>query len=240
MRFLSPIVIYGLCLVLPSGAAESAPLDLDAVIYGRIAERLLIVLFGGLCLFFGYLLFFRATQAEGDLEAKSGDKFYLRVRNVAPGVFFALFGAGVLVVSLVFQIKLPGPGGPVSASLYTSSGVRLGLPVPNSTDEDEIKRRVAAISALVTFYRDQADRAAEGAERNALQRALEIVDSLRGDLVDAVFDEGAYAFYQEISVRRSGNDPSAVTSLGADARRRFVAIDELFSYGSLLERNDAP
>jgi hypothetical protein len=201
--------------------------DYEILLYSRSAERLLIVLFAGCSLLFGYLLFFRATSLQGDLEAKGGDKVYLRLRNVAPGVFFALFGSGVLIVSLVYQISVPTGKGEV--------GLSLGMAPPELADRETAAKRVAAISALMTFYRDRAAEAVPGAERSALQSAIPVVDSIRGDLIDQVFGAGSYAFYQSIDARRSAGQSNVVETLESNQKSRFVEIDELMAYGILLE-----
>ncbi|MGY6125391.1 hypothetical protein ACW9YV_07830 [Paraburkholderia strydomiana] len=63
--------------------------------------RVLIVIGGILSIYFGYRLFYIDKQTQGDLQIKKGETYELRLRDVAPGVFFALFGALVLTFSLI-------------------------------------------------------------------------------------------------------------------------------------------
>jgi hypothetical protein len=63
--------------------------------------RVLIVIGGILSIYFGYRLFYIDKQTQGDLQIKKGENYELRLRDVAPGVFFALFGALVLGFSLL-------------------------------------------------------------------------------------------------------------------------------------------
>lgn len=68
--------------------------------------RVLIVIGGILSIYFGYRLFYIDKQTQGDLQIKKGETYELRLRDVAPGVFFALFGALVLTFSLINGLAL--------------------------------------------------------------------------------------------------------------------------------------
>jgi hypothetical protein len=62
--------------------------------------RILIVLGGILCIYFGYKLFYVVQLKQGEFKIKTGESYELSLSDVAPGVFFALFGAGILVFCL--------------------------------------------------------------------------------------------------------------------------------------------
>ena len=71
--------------------------------------RMLIVLGGILCIYFGYRLFFVTKTKQGDFKIKTGQNYELSLSDLAPGIFFALFGASVLVFSLINGITIkPG------------------------------------------------------------------------------------------------------------------------------------
>jgi hypothetical protein len=75
------------------------------VFFFRAVERYLTLIIGGFCIFLGYLLFLRVDVEErssGELTLP-GD-IGLVFTQVGPGVFFALFGAAVLVFSLRMQL----------------------------------------------------------------------------------------------------------------------------------------
>lgn len=76
----------------------------------RGIERLGTVVFGGLSIYWGYRLFDRVTETAGELAAKGGG-FNLNLKNVAPGVFFAVFGMAVLITSLSTQLVWTRSGG---------------------------------------------------------------------------------------------------------------------------------
>ncbi|NML18268.1 hypothetical protein [Azohydromonas caseinilytica] len=70
----------------------------------RGVERLIVVLFGGASIYFGYKLFEKAYQEFGELTAEAaGNK--LSIKRVGPGVFFASFGMLILVTSLSYPLK---------------------------------------------------------------------------------------------------------------------------------------
>ncbi len=72
----------------------------------RGVERLLVVLIGGLSIFLGYHLFLSMPQqpdGEGKVVLPGGVSIY--VSRVGPGVFFAMFGAVVLSLSLYHSLR---------------------------------------------------------------------------------------------------------------------------------------
>ena len=73
----------------------------------RSNERILALSIAGLSIVLGFLLFIFAPDAantgSGNLEFL---KMKLTLANVAPGIFFACFGAGVTIYSIVTQVKV--------------------------------------------------------------------------------------------------------------------------------------
>ena len=69
-------------------------------------------------MFWGYRLFRTANERQGKMELTHGTKLKLTIGDVAPGIWFALFGAGLLVVSLTQGIAYSSTtvaGDPASA-----------------------------------------------------------------------------------------------------------------------------
>jgi hypothetical protein len=75
-------------------------------IQSLILYRALIVLGGIICIYFGYKLFYVVQAKQGDFTVKTGEKLELTLKDVSPGIFFALFGAGILVFSLGSNIQI--------------------------------------------------------------------------------------------------------------------------------------
>lgn len=76
-------------------------------------ELLLVVIYravitgaGAFCIFLGYKLFSIATERQGEFNLQSGRNQSLQLNQVAPGIFFALFGAIIIVASLIFHPSL--------------------------------------------------------------------------------------------------------------------------------------
>jgi hypothetical protein len=72
----------------------------------KVVSLLVGVVFG----YMGYRLFMAGVQLPaGDLYAASGAQT-LKLSRAAPGIFFALFGAGVIVATIFqgFDVQLPG------------------------------------------------------------------------------------------------------------------------------------
>jgi hypothetical protein len=68
-------------------------------IVARDVERILVVIFGGASIYFGYRLFYLIKQKQGDLRIQ-GKEFKLSLSDVAPGIYFALFGSLLLTFNL--------------------------------------------------------------------------------------------------------------------------------------------
>ncbi len=73
---------------------------MDDVINFRAIERILAVIIGGICIYLGYRLFLRIPeQKEGEATINFPGDISIYIARVGPGVFFALFGAMILVMS---------------------------------------------------------------------------------------------------------------------------------------------
>lgn len=79
---------------------------MDTVLLLRLIERCLAVAIGGFCIFFGYRLFLALPEVR-DASGQFSLPMNIRivVSRVGPGVFFALFGAGIVALSLYRSIE---------------------------------------------------------------------------------------------------------------------------------------
>ena len=72
-----------------------------------MAERLLGLLAGGLCVVLGYRLFVKLpekTDSSGKVVLPGGVSIWLS--RVGPGIFFALFGAAIVAYSFASTVKV--------------------------------------------------------------------------------------------------------------------------------------
>ena len=90
--------------------------------YAIVIYRCIIALSGALAIYLGYRLFFVVLARQGELSVKTGENYELKLRNVAPGVFFALFGAVILAASLAKDIKTETTDAKKMALPYADQG----------------------------------------------------------------------------------------------------------------------
>ena len=91
-------------------------MSLDLVFaLGVVATRLLQILAGVLLSVLGYRLFERVPSSPGQAEITLSQHFKLNLSRLGPGVFFALFGAAVLVQALLSPLRLERETGAANA-----------------------------------------------------------------------------------------------------------------------------
>ncbi len=72
-----------------------------------LAYRSLILVVGLLLAWMGYQLFLRGlVQSSGNLEVRGGKNVTVKLSKAAPGIFFALLGAVIIVYSITRIIQL--------------------------------------------------------------------------------------------------------------------------------------
>jgi hypothetical protein len=151
------------------------------VIIFRMVERILGVLIGGVLIYFGYRLFLSLAGKRGRENGSGAFSFAggnkIKLSKVGPGVFFALFGAGLIVFSLVKPVSLtvspraakttsdPKPG-VVAATEFKFVGA---VSVPE-TDEDRARMRAETQDDIIALNR-ALDRA-NASERPQIERAV--------------------------------------------------------------------
>lgn len=64
--------------------------------------RLATVLVAAMSIYFGYRLFYIVTERQGKLKIQN-QEYSLQLSDVGPGVFFALFGAVVIIIITIWQ-----------------------------------------------------------------------------------------------------------------------------------------
>jgi hypothetical protein len=137
--------------------------SLDALLLMRMAERLLGLLAGGLCVVLGYRLFVKLpekTDSSGKVVLPGGVSIWLS--RVGPGIFFALFGAAIVAYSFASAVKVTNEQtGPSPRASAATTGE-----VPTTS-----RQEIAAMS----------DRSAEPAKGEARRQQLMV---LRGTLAD--------------------------------------------------------
>src|SRR3982750_4800455 len=140
------------------------------VIVLRMAERIIGVIIGGLLIYFGYRLFLSlpgkrgGDGSSGDFAIPGGTK--LKLSKVGPGVFFALFGAGLIVFSLTRSVSLTtsGPVNAVPAAkapagkeppavVGTTTVKFIGATGVPETEQERVRRRAEVQQDIVALNR---------------------------------------------------------------------------------------
>jgi len=145
---------------------------------GRQIERVLVVATGGVAIYLGFRLFYLVKQRQGELLMQ-GKEFKLSIGDVAPGVYFALFGSMILVVDLFSKVEeYTGSqaqigtltNGPIdAATIYMSRGL-VGGGAPGGQPQD---------SALPFAFRNYRDPAMEKGANLLLARVTSLRQSVQ-------------------------------------------------------------
>lgn len=101
--------------------------DLFYLIASRCVERLAIIVIAGMSLYFGWALFKRNLESQ-EAELSTG-VLTVKFARVAPGVFFALFGALILIYSITQPLEIT----PVSSAEGIATGQ---VQAPREQDPD--------------------------------------------------------------------------------------------------------
>jgi hypothetical protein len=193
------------------------------VAVGRVIERLLICTCGGVSLVLGWNLFRVGvvTQQAADLSAKG---WHLNLKKVGLGVFFALFGAAILSISLRSPINLSLP--PTSRNNTGHQEAVSDEKKPDSIvtyghgDDPELTKTWGASINTITYIVTK-DKLSTLAEQQAVERSEKSLAQLRDFFVIRQFGADLFRDYQVYKKTKALN-PSKVTE---QDRRHFAGID---------------
>lgn len=146
-------------------------------------QRILSILIGGMLIYFGYRLFLslpgKRGRDGGTGEFSLGGANKVKLSKVGPGVFFAIFGAGLIAYSFAKPMKVNIPGAAPSAASVPNAGTAVvassgfsyaGAVSAPQTDEDRARMRTETQQYVVALNRSL-DRA-NASERPELERAI--------------------------------------------------------------------
>ena len=152
-------------------------------------QRTLGILIGGMLIYFGYRLFLslpgKRGRDGGSGEFSLGGANKVKLSKVGPGVFFAIFGAGLIAYSFAkpMKVNIPGaaPSTQTSPSASTAPGTATGVVAAAGfsyvgavsapeTDEDRERMRNETQQDIIILNRalDHAD----ASERLQVERAV--------------------------------------------------------------------
>jgi len=150
------------------------------------AQRILSILIGGMLIYFGYRLFLslpgKRGRDGGSGEFSLGGANKVKLSKVGPGVFFAIFGAGLIAYSFAKPMKVNIPAAAQTAPTATTApsagtGVvaaagfsYVGAVSAPETDEDRVRMRNETQQDIIILNR-ALDRA-NASERPQVERAV--------------------------------------------------------------------
>jgi hypothetical protein len=149
-------------------------------------QRILSILIGGMLIYFGYRLFLslpgKRGRDGGSGEFSLGGANKVKLSKVGPGVFFAIFGAGLIAYSFAKPMKVNIPAAAQTAPSATNvpsagTGVvaaagfsYVGAVSAPETDEDRARMRNETQQDIIILNR-ALDRA-NASERPQVERAV--------------------------------------------------------------------
>ena len=149
-------------------------------------QRILSILIGGMLIYFGYRLFLslpgKRGRDGGSGEFSLGGANKVKLSKVGPGVFFAVFGAGLIAYSFAKPMKVNIPAAAQTAPTATTApsagtGVvaaagfsYVGAVSAPETDEDRARMRKETQQDIIILNR--ALDGANASERPQVERAV--------------------------------------------------------------------
>jgi len=182
-------------------------MNLDPLIIGRVIERLLVLLFGGLALFFGWRLFIVGVVDPQIAEIKfKGWKVTLR--QVGPGSVFAALGIAVTAFALYRPLQ-------ISDSAKVADTAAGGRKVSYFTAGDDLRHWVRALNTVerLDVNKLTGDSAIASSRKVELAQAQQTIVELRNLLLTEKFalpDLQAWQRYQEDYLKDPRSVPGEV------------------------------
>jgi hypothetical protein len=183
----------------------------------RGAERILIMVLGGFCIYWGYKLFnivISDISKDGELTAEHGET-KISLRRVAPGVFFALFGATILSIGLFNPLNIKSDSSNVSYLNPTE--------VPDQTKNKAVLT-ISAINQILYFQKFGPPK--DPTEKSRLDSALNTLTNHRRNLIDTIVGVNSVASYIEWS-KEIVNNPDFISKLSVKDQEIYKQVKDL-------------
>jgi len=211
---------------------EALPLDLlqtetvGSMFFTRTIERIIIVLFGGLSIVLGWHLFKIGvvTEQKADIE---GASFTVKLIKVGPGVFFALFGAFILVVAMntVIEVKTypqktenrnHSESGPVGVSVAGMLG--------SDRDIAESVNTLNAVTQIITRTTVESADGLSGADQHDLLKHRQGLIDIRDSIVAEKIGRSALILWRQ----HHSEFQVSPYNLSAETREKMEEIEKWF------------
>ncbi len=130
-------------------------IDSNLILFWRAAERFANVLIGGLAIYLGYKLFMNLPNYQedknGELKLLLPGDISVYISRVGPGVFFALFGTAIVLMSFYSTVKIQNGPAPIV--------ITAPLPAPPPAVNPTTLTSISYVSGNIEADRFSVDRA---------------------------------------------------------------------------------
>ena len=208
-------------LISESVAAEPIVLDRTLVTL-RFIERYIVAGAGVLLLYFGYRLF-SSAQELGDLSAELPSQLKLKLTQVGPGVFFALFGTVLLIYVISAKVDVTAQD--------TGKVMLSGTLNMNQPDEVNVKRAIRAIELVRNVTITQIFPTSDDGKVE-LKDSLEVLRSLQKQQVDSLLGKGAFESFYFV-VEQQKLYPNYRNNLPEELQKRISQVEDLIEGNEL-------
>lgn len=209
------------------------------VIVFRGVERLLISVGGIISIWLGYKLFNKALPTNGSFDGGIGT-WSIRMQNIAPGVFFALFGAASLIFSIMHPFSYENYSdqpaqsdvGKIASNTPQNNGglkskflsVNIGN-APNLQIDDES----GLLSALFVIdkYGNRISSGLTGDEIDKMNGAIGELHNFQIKLTDRMYGVGSIDKYQIMNSEMI-NKKKKISDYSKDDQRLYEGIKKLY------------
>ena len=199
-------------------------------IWERAIERLLIVLFGGMSLILGWYLFKLGILKRQEAEL-SGAGWKIKLMNVGPGVFFALFGSIIFIVAALRPVSLEVPNSkrPITNDNQISANYAIGGQSMNlELTLDDCK----AINTVKHFF---VGVKLEPAEEQFLKRAIDKLEILKRKHVFAKYPNMKDKY--DNWAQKASFDTNFFNSINQEEKNEFLLVQEMLE-DTFITRGD--
>lgn len=205
---------------------------MESAILIRGVERWLIIIAAMLCLWL-------STQIKRGPEASTGrlkwDGYLVELKNVGPNVFFAGFGALILIVALFSKLddKVVAVREPAATPVPSQPALveRRAIYLASA----QLKQKASDLSREIARVKNFSDPVTKNtltsAERAALDDSMNKLAANQSTLFELVFGEGSRARFDDYASKCLG-DPAASKQLCQDYESEFGArLTEMKGFG---------
>jgi len=196
---------------------------LEIAMLGRILERVSIVFVAGLSLWIGGSLFKSITLPSDQQATFEYNNLIIKLHKVGPGIFFALFGAAILIFAVISPLEITNEKSPTSANVK--------IKYLKDIDRVELERWTAALTTSRNISKIPAALPIPQPDRKLIASASDALIEMRSMLLTLQFSETDVSIWLEWKDKFRETPQSVPESLrGTVARVNKAATASYMEY----------